>query len=204
MPFACLPALLRCVNDVASLLSRSPSHQQQKRQTRQSVAADAVAVVDGRYPGAGLIYVVCAGRERTRRRRGRACKQERESARQVFSSSPMCSLLLQREIERTAWHMLLYTHTHTFTLNFLVLSHSLPLSRTHTMHAAAAAANSPEHICFCCFELDWDVKKQTRRARELQRGRRRWADLKIKITTPQNQLQLLQRGLPCLSSLLLL
>lgn len=69
-------------------------------------------------------------------------KRERESerARQVFSSSPMCSLLLQREIERTQ-HDTCCSHTHThrdshsLSQSPLWSSRALPLSlsRMHTL-----------------------------------------------------------------------
>lgn len=69
-------------------------------------------------------------------------KRERESerARQVFSSSPMCSLLLQREIERTQHDTCCSRthteiHTHSLSQSPLWSSRALPLSlsRMHTL-----------------------------------------------------------------------
>lgn len=80
---------------------------------------------------------LCAGRERER-----TWERERDWARQVFSSSPMCSLLLQREIERTQHDTCCSrTHTHTqrdshsLSQSPLWSSRALPLSlsRMHTL-----------------------------------------------------------------------
>lgn len=159
MPFACPFALCqwRCKP------SFSLAHTQ---------ADEDDASVDGRYPGAGLIYVYV----QVESERERECEweREREWARQVFSSSPMCSLLLQREIERTQHDTCCSrTHrdSHSLSQSPLWSSRALPpsLSRMHTLCKLLLLLTHPG--TFVVVALNSTKKKKKKR----------------KMSRPQNQ-----------------
>lgn len=106
---------------------------------------------------------LCAGREResTWER-----ERERDWARQVFSSSPMCSLLLQREIERTQ-HDTCCSHTHrdshSLSQSPLWSSRALPLSlsRMHTLCKLLLLLTHPS--TFVVVALNSTKKKKKRK-----------------------------------------
>lgn len=147
MPFACPFALCqwRCKPSV------SLAHSQ---------ADEDDASVDGRYPGAGLIYVYVQVESERVRERGREIESERAKYLVQVQCVPYCCNVKLSAHSMT--HAAL-THTHRFTLtqavSSLVLSRTSPVSFTHA-HTMQAAANSPERICCCCFELDEEEEEE--------------------------------------------
>lgn len=99
-------------------------------------------------------------------------ERERDWARQVFSSSPMCSLLLQREIERTQHdtcfshtHMQREIHTHLLTESPLWSSRALALSlsRMHTLCKLLLLAHPSTFVVLLA--LNSTKKKQRKMSR---------------------------------------
>lgn len=149
MPFACPFALCqwRCKPSVSLALSQADEDD---------------ASVDGRYPGAGLIYVYVQVESE------RDCESVRETERAKYLVQVQCvPYCCNVKLSAHSMTHAALAHTHTqrdsHSVSSLVLSRTSPVSFTHA-HTMQAAANSPEHICCCCccfcFELDEEEEEE--------------------------------------------